>query len=111
MTPTIQRHVPLKRSQAKRTSSKVRRRQRGWSAIVQAAIAAVNGVCQIQVDGLCTFLATEGHHRLPRGRGGKDTRENCVVGCRACHDWVHEHPAMEKGFLQSSSIQELQRSD
>lgn len=44
------------------------------------------------------------HHLLPRGRGGRDEPQNCVLLCRAHHDAVHSAPECgeEVGLLRAS---------
>ena len=37
----------------------------------------------------CGHAGTERHHRLPRGRGGKDTWSNSIYLCRQCHHNAH----------------------
>ena len=31
-------------------------------------------------------------HIFPLGRGGKTTRENCLIECYVCHDLYEKHP-------------------
>lgn len=59
-----------------------------------------HGVCQAQLDRICTYKATDLHHRA--GRVGEllwDTRYFLAV-CRGCHQLIEREPAMakEKGF-------------
>jgi 5-methylcytosine-specific restriction endonuclease McrA len=44
------------------------------------------------------------HHRLARSHGGKDDLRTLVSAHRACHRFIHEHPAEAKtrGFIVSS---------
>jgi 5-methylcytosine-specific restriction endonuclease McrA len=43
--------------------------------------------------------AADVHELLPRSAGGSITDpDNCIAICRACHDWIHGHPA-ESGVL------------
>lgn len=44
------------------------------------------------------------HEILPRSAGGSIVeRENCIAVCRACHDFIHQHPidARAIGLLAS----------
>jgi hypothetical protein len=45
------------------------------------------------------------HHRIRRSQGGKDTSENMITLCHACHTWVHQNPmaARRTGLLLSRS--------
>jgi 5-methylcytosine-specific restriction protein A len=46
----------------------------------------------------CRKVATDVHHRRPRGMGGTSDDHisygmaNLVSLCRTCHDWVHANP-------------------
>jgi 5-methylcytosine-specific restriction endonuclease McrA len=46
------------------------------------------------------------HHRLPRGRGGKDTYDNLVSVHRACHRFIHANPheAIRRGFTVEGAL-------
>ena len=41
------------------------------------------------------------HHRILRSQGGRDTFDNQVTLCAACHEWVHRNPllAQAEGWL------------
>ena len=42
----------------------------------------------------CHYDAVDLHEPLTRARGGSITDvNNSVTVCRACHDWIHAHPA------------------
>ena len=66
------------------------------------------GLCEVGRAG-CLLRATEAHHRVPRGYGGRhgqarqvsDRLSNLLDVCRACHGWVHGHPvaARQAGWL------------
>lgn len=56
-----------------------------FSASVQdAALARSGGQCE-ECGGQLKPGQYEFDHKKPRGLGGDDTLENCVVLCRACH--------------------------
>jgi hypothetical protein len=54
--------------------------------------------CLIEARGVCKGCGRRPrhklhpHHRLPRSRGGKNTKENLLALCFDCHCWVHDHP-------------------
>ncbi len=62
--------------------------------------------CEVQVPG-CFGRSTELHEPLTRARApGEETIldvSNSVAICRACHTWVHSHPAeaTKRGLLRS----------
>ena len=108
------RRVPLRmtplppRSRWIRRESAKRRRDRDiWKEITRAVIAAVNGMCQAGIPGVCQTWATDGHHMLPQGQGGPDTRENCLPVCRSCHDYIETH--REWAYEHKSLIQAARR--
>lgn len=56
-----------------------------------------NPTCEVCQES----CATEIHHKLPRGRGGKlSDLNNFLAVCRACHTFITDHPqwAVEKGY-------------
>jgi hypothetical protein len=74
----------------------------------QAVETRSGGVCEIaRVD--CLGVATQVHHRVRRGGGGRhgaalvvsDQLANLLHACAICHGWAHEHPAAarEEGWL------------
>ena len=78
----------------------------GFSAEVrQTILARSEGYCEVMAAG-CTLMATEIHHRRPRGMGGTVRPEtnlasNGLAACRTCHlrceamrNW-----ARENGFI------------
>jgi 5-methylcytosine-specific restriction endonuclease McrA len=85
----------------RQSSSRARARQRLWSAVTRQAIADNGGRCAFAIPDVCQGAAVDGHHLLPRSQGGTDTQENCAALCRACHEYVTQHPAWayERGLL------------
>jgi hypothetical protein len=53
------------------------------------------GVCEPQIVGVCTQVATDRHHRMRRRDGGHAIT-NLLHCCRACHAWVHREPAASR---------------
>ena len=75
----------------------------GFSADVrQTILARSEGYCEVMAAG-CTLMATEIHHRRPRGMGGTKKPEanlasNGLAACRTCHlrceamrNWAREN--------------------
>ena len=50
----------------------------------------------------CVNAATQKHHVLPKGRGGKDHRDNLLDLCAYCHQFTLDWPiqATEEGTLR-----------
>ena len=59
-----------------------------------------NPMCQAHLPGICTKYSTDVHHKM--GRIGELLLMiiHWLAVCRACHDWIENHPeeAREKGF-------------
>lgn len=57
--------------------------------------------CEARRSSWCSGDYEHAHHRLRRGQGGPDTVENTLATCHACHDEIHQHPAVsyEVGHL------------
>jgi hypothetical protein len=57
-------------------------------------------MCQAHLPGICTKYSTDVHHKM--GRIGELLLMiiHWLAVCRACHDWIENHPeeAREKGF-------------
>lgn len=62
----------------------------------QGPSRGLTGACDLTPTGLL-----EVHHIVPRGRGGRNDRENLVTLCPAHHRWVENNrkAAKEKGLL------------
>ena len=61
-------------------------------------------VCEGQIDGVCTHWSVDIHEILARSAGGSILDEaNLKALCRACHQWVGDHPlqALEMGLRRS----------
>lgn len=78
----MQSYTPLRRK------TRLRVKRRGIPDAIRRAAWEKWGMLCVR----CGRVATDLHHLLPRGRGGKDTVENLRPACRRCHDWLHRHP-------------------
>lgn len=60
--------------------------------------------CEAAIFGVCSFLATEWHHRKMRSQGGGHEVVNGLAVCADCHRFFHENPvlAYHKGWLVKS---------
>jgi hypothetical protein len=74
-------------------SVKRRREQRELDKLFREICAENGGACVLHCSSNCSGIATEPHHKLGRGIGGKDVKENILPSCHACHRFVHDHPA------------------
>ena len=63
-------------------------------------------MCEARIQG-CTYMPTDVHEILTRGRGGSIIDENNVLAlCRTCHYFITNEPAWakENGFVVSWSV-------
>jgi len=63
-------------------------------------------MCEARIQG-CTYMPTDVHEILTRGRGGSIIDENNVLAlCRTCHHFITNEPAWakENGFVVSWSV-------
>ena len=88
---------PIKRIPATGSSSVQPKRKRKntdpATTVTDRVKERSEGVCEIQIPGLCTGVATDVHHRSGRGMGGTsrpeiDQAANLMHACRSCHDAV-----------------------
>lgn len=84
-------------------SAKKRADDRQWQKVFKERLIETGGMCVIK-SPVCTRIAVDPGHRKPRGRGGKSVKANNDPTCRACHDYLHEHPkwAEENGHMLPS---------
>lgn len=89
----------MKRSRINKVSKRKRREIAARAKLRPQVIDRAGGLCEI--DG-CSNLGTDMHEILTRARGGSATDPvNILLVCRACHRWIHEHPAeaLRLGYL------------
>jgi hypothetical protein len=98
----LKRKTPLRRGKAKLKRTKLRqvsKRQRAKLDLYTAqrrVFLAAHPKCQVCGER----PATDVHHMAGRGIRLND-ESTFLATCRACHDWIHAHPAeaRERGFL------------
>lgn len=68
-------------------------------AVADTVVGRAGGRCEVMIFPVCTGGAEHLHHRKISGR--EHLVENLVHICRACHEWIHGHPAQsyEQGWL------------
>lgn len=100
-TPFARGTASLARRALKQRSSKRETEMVDRRALVRRVLDA-RPVCE-----RCeSARSTDVHEPHTRARGGSITDpENVRALCRACHDWVHSHPAeaSEEGWLRRST--------
>lgn len=68
-----------KRNKPRRPATHAIRQQR------KQILARDRYTCQMQVPGVCTYMATEDDHIIPLAEGGTDDLSNRRAVCRSCH--------------------------
>ncbi len=88
----------LKRySRIRQRSPKAAKKAREWNKVFRMAIAIRGERCQC-----CgARKGLQGHHRLPRSRGGQNVMDNLAILCAECHMRCHSFPAWaeERGWI------------
>lgn len=97
----IRRLTPLRARLPIRRVSDTRRARSGRETAILAGIRRRDGD-RCRLSSPRCWGPVDVHHVLPRGRGGTTTADNLVCLCRACHSFVHEHPAWARdlGWLR-----------
>lgn len=55
------------------------------------------GKCEAHIFGVCTYEASEIHHRKLRSRGGSNSLRNLLHCCLECHAAITDmHPGTER---------------
>lgn len=80
MNATVEPGSLIKQPKAKRAKGRARPAE------------ALADWCEAHIDGVCIGRAACRHHKLRRGAGGTDDRENTVDLCTPCHEWIHANP-------------------
>lgn len=74
-----------------------------WDQIMAVLIRRSGGRCEaLRFSTGCTGVASDAHHVLGRGVGGRDEVDNLLYVCRPCHREITEHPrrARTAGLLR-----------
>lgn len=101
----LKRSTPIRQVSKKR--EKLNRARRDFVAGFLAArprCEAQQPVMLVDRNHRCQIWSVDVHEVLTRARGGSILDpDNCRAICRACHDWIHDHPklATEVGLLAS----------
>lgn len=102
--------MTLRRTAIRRVSPKARDRRTAWTAFRREVWERDAGRCVICGIPMPLPFA-EIHHRLLKSRGGKDTHENTLTLCGACHhERVHKFPSWATcvGFMVPRGFTPLQ---
>ena len=101
----MKRSAPLKRSPLSRRSrlrprsAKARRTDPARARCKAAVRERSGGMCEAYASPGCAGRGCDVHEKLPRAQGGSVTDpDNCLFVCRACHAWIHAHPAASYAF-------------
>ena len=96
---------PMKRLRPGKAASRARFRKavlaKNWGYCARCTLEWGTEFRDLAREGGVIKRATDAHHHLPLGRGGKDEPENGIPLCRMCHDWLGRNPvfAEAEGWL------------
>ena len=109
--PLQRRSALARRARLKPMSDKRRAVSVARRAFVSRVLAArpmceaAKRIASVDDEHACGRDSVDVHEVKTRGRGGDILDEaNVLALCRACHDWIHAHPAtsLRVGLLASS---------
>lgn len=95
----------VKRSPLRRVSGAHRARTNEWRKVTRQRAESVEYRCEAGIFDLCDGYGAHGHHVVRRSQGGANVIDNCRWVCRACHRYLHDHPAWAErvGLLKSAT--------
>lgn len=99
----------MKQTRINPISKKQRKCKKTWAEIEAECIEEAHHRCKVCGQPPRDFRGLKGHHIIKKSQGGKDTKENCLITCGACHsitghDLRESDPA--KDARQSSEDQQ-----
>lgn len=71
---------------------KGRGRKEEWRRIIEARMETIGFICELcrrRGSRYDPFDPIDGYHRIPRSKGGVDSRDNCIILCRSCNEEIH----------------------
>ncbi len=83
------RRVPLRK-----VGRRVRRERVAMFNAYEIVDRRAAGMCEAQVEGVCTGRGVEHHHVGPRSTHPhlRTDPTNIVLACPSCHRWIGDHP-------------------
>jgi 5-methylcytosine-specific restriction endonuclease McrA len=70
-------------------SKKQRIKNLSWKEVEAFCLKRANFTCEAKFEGCQKSLYLQGHHKIFRSKGGKNTIENCLIVCSNCHAVLH----------------------
>lgn len=103
----IPRKTPMRRGPWRPTATTRQLRRQNRRDPPELGVAKVfvrdraGGHCEAHTP-VCTGAHHHTHHILPRSAGGGHNPANLLAVCRACHEYIHNHPAesYKNGWLR-----------
>lgn len=97
----MKRGKPLRRKTRLRPLGKRAAYNLEFRQVREEARKRANDYCEAHIEGICKVWGSDGHHKLMRSHGGKNTLANIAWLCRDCHSHIHLNPAWsyETGWL------------
>ncbi len=75
----------MRRTPLKKQSKGQAQKQKIWRAVVAACVWRAKGRCE-KCGNLPDWRGLQGHHIMPRSKGGVYAPENCLIVCANCHE-------------------------
>jgi 5-methylcytosine-specific restriction endonuclease McrA len=70
-------------------SDKQKQKNLRWKEVEAICLERANYTCEAKFEGCLGNKFLQGHHKIFRSKGGKNTVENCLITCQSCHDVFH----------------------
>ena len=72
-----------------KVSEKQKAKNKTWKEVELICLERANYTCEAKFEGCQGSQFLQGHHKIFRSRGGKNTVDNCLIVCQHCHDKFH----------------------
>lgn len=87
----------MRKSGIKPISTKQKEKNAHWKKVTDERVEEGAYICQWcgkrgqRDSSMALFSYLDGHHIVRRSRGRIDTKDNCYIVHRICHQYIHDH--------------------
>jgi len=64
--------------------------RRRWNPNVKKRVLRKQGNMCALCKEMLPYEKAEGHHIIPKSKGGTKSEENCMMLCTPCHNFIHD---------------------